>query len=319
MASLVSINLCCYNSERFLEQTLQSIFAQTLTDWELVVINDGSQDATNSIVRRHIADGRNIIYHSQVNVGLGASRNKAIELSTGKYIALIDHDDVWEPEKLARQVAQMEANDRIGLSYTDAHVVDAAGATLRRYMARELLAQGAVLPQLFLGDFIACSTVMIRRDVIAQVGGFRPELKITEEYDLFLRIAAAGYDFALVDAPLISLRVHGSNASWDVLRTRDENLSVLCDAMRRRPELRHDLGAAVVRMRMAGFAVTPDQASLFRRPIAALREHYRGRSLAAAQDALDGCAKLTVSLLPQQVIKAVLVAATRVRRLKIRD
>ncbi|MEO8035126.1 MAG: glycosyltransferase family A protein [Acidobacteriota bacterium] len=99
MPPLVSVNLCCYNSERFLEETLQSIFTQTFADWELVVINDGSEDSTDAIIRRHQESGRRIVYHPQANAGLGASRNKAIELSQGKYIALICGDDAWYPHR----------------------------------------------------------------------------------------------------------------------------------------------------------------------------------------------------------------------------
>jgi glycosyltransferase involved in cell wall biosynthesis len=307
MPPLVSINLCCYNSEKFLEQTLQSIFGQTFTDWELVVINDGSKDSTDAIIRRHLTGGRNIVYHPQANAGLGASRNQAIELSRGKYIALIDHDDVWEPEKLAAQVAQMEGSDRIGLSYTDADVVDAAGRTLRRYLPHELLAEGRVLPQLVLGDFIACSTVMIRRDAIERVGAFDPALKIAEEYDLFLRIAEK-YDFALVDAPLLKLRQHGGNASWDYVRTRTEVEPLLRRTLDAHPDVRQSLGRAVERIRLAGFVCTPQQAELLAHPLRALRAPAPARALAGA------LARLAVSLLPRPATNAILALRGRLRR-----
>jgi len=308
---LVSINLCCYNSEEFLEETLQSIFAQSFTDWELVVINDGSRDLTDAIVRRHLAEGRTIVYHPQANAGLGASRNKAIELSRGKYIALIDHDDVWAPEKLAQQVTQMEADERIGLSYTDADVVDAQGKTLRRYMPRELLAEGAVLPQLFLGDFIACSTVLIRRDAVSRVGVFDVNLRIAEEYDLFLRLAQH-YEFGLIDEPLMQLRVHGGNASWDYVRTRREVEPLLRRTLAESPDLRRRLGPMAVRIRLGGFTCTPEQVALLSDPWRALRSIRGAGALAGA------FARVAVALLPAEAIETVLGFIGSLRRATVR-
>ncbi len=108
MPPKVSINLCCYNGEKYLEETLQSIFLQKYKNWELVVVNDGSTDSTERIIRRHEAAGLPIVYHYQKNAGLGSARNKALQLSSGSYIALIDQDDIWLPEKPEKQVRDFE-------------------------------------------------------------------------------------------------------------------------------------------------------------------------------------------------------------------
>ena len=108
MAPLVSINLCCYNSEKYLRETLDSIVNQTYKDWELVIINDGSTDATELIIQEYQARSYPIVYHYQKNNGLSKSRNKALQLSKGKYIAFIDHDDIWIAEKLQKQILLME-------------------------------------------------------------------------------------------------------------------------------------------------------------------------------------------------------------------
>src|SRR2546421_314712 len=122
MPPKVSITLCCYNSERYLDETLQSITAQTYKDWELVVINDGSRDATEDIVRRYMDAGWPIVYQYQENRGLSASRNKSIELSSGEFIAMIDHDDLWSPEKLEKQVPLFE-DPKVGVVYTQTVVI----------------------------------------------------------------------------------------------------------------------------------------------------------------------------------------------------
>src|ERR671930_69372 len=117
MPHKVSINLCCYNGEKYLEETLQSIFHQTYKDWELVVVDDGSIDTTERIIKSHMAAGKLIMYHYQENAGLGSARNKALQLSRGSYIALIDQDDIWLPEKLEKQVRAFELDRALGRVY----------------------------------------------------------------------------------------------------------------------------------------------------------------------------------------------------------
>ena len=130
MPPKVSINLCCYNGEKYLEETLQSIFLQTYTDWELVVVNDGSTDSTERIIKSHKAAGKPIVYHYQENAGLGSARNKALQLSSGSYIALIDQDDIWLSEKLEKQVRAFEVDRLLGLVYSDTYYIDQDGKEL---------------------------------------------------------------------------------------------------------------------------------------------------------------------------------------------
>jgi glycosyltransferase involved in cell wall biosynthesis len=309
MPPTVSVNLCCYNSARFLEETLRSVFAQTFTDWELVIVDDGSTDSTESIVRRHIEHGRKILYHRQPNSGLGASRNKALSLSRGTYIALIDHDDVWAPRKLELQVRQMAANERLALSYTDTQVIDGLGRVVRDYMPRELTAQGDVLAPLFLRDFIACSSVLIRRDAMDEASAFRPELRITEEYELFLRLAE-WHPFGHVEEPLLQLRMHGGNASWNFLRTRAENRIVLGEALQRNPSLRQQVGNTAVRVRLAGFSCTPGEALFLREPLRTLRQGTRQ----TLRDSIRAAAKAVLSALPDSIAGWVLRDTSARRR-----
>src|SRR5439155_15687014 len=114
-------------------ETLQSVFAQTYVDWELVVVNDGSTDATDAIIRRHLAEGRPIVYVSQANAGLSVARNEALRRSTGGLIAFLDHDDLWEPRKLERQVPLFDRNSRVGLVYSDCLNFTPAGAAYRHF------------------------------------------------------------------------------------------------------------------------------------------------------------------------------------------
>ena len=111
----VSINLCCYNGEKYLREALDSIINQTYKDWELVIINDGSKDSTESIIYEYIKQGYPIVYHYQENHGLGYSRNEALKRSHGEYVAFIDHDDVWMPEKLEKQIPLFYKNPKMAI------------------------------------------------------------------------------------------------------------------------------------------------------------------------------------------------------------
>ena len=96
--------ICCYNSEKYLHETIDSVIDQTYTNWEIVIVNDGSTDGTEEIILDYIDQGIPITYLKQENKGFGAARNKAIELAKGDWIAIIDHDDICIPNRLESQV-----------------------------------------------------------------------------------------------------------------------------------------------------------------------------------------------------------------------
>ncbi|MBI3965529.1 MAG: glycosyltransferase [Chloroflexi bacterium] len=218
----VSINLCCYNSERFLEETLQSVFAQTLEDWELVIVDDGSTDATGQIVTKHVGAGRRIRYHYQPNAGLGAARNRALGLSEGSFIAFIDHDDLWLPTKLAKQVALFEARPELGLVYCDCFVEDLGASEQHRISNLQKLHRGSIFEALLERNFIPLLTAMIRREALDDVGGFRL-LRLVEDHELFLRVAAK-FPVDFVEEPLARYRFHSGQASRSWKAELDETL-----------------------------------------------------------------------------------------------
>lgn len=216
MAPVVSVNLCCYNSEKYLEETLQSVFAQTYRDWELVIVNDGSTDGTEGIIQRHVAAGRPVVYHAQPNAGLGASRRRAASLSSGRFIAFVDHDDLWMPEKLERQVQLFEANPALGLVYCDGEVIDGAGRTRLRYSTKYRLRRGDIFEHYVRRSFIPPVSVMVPREVLLAAGSF-PDFSTAEEYEVFLKIVER-YPVDYVDAPLFKYRNHGENLSVTLSR-----------------------------------------------------------------------------------------------------
>ncbi|MDD2762788.1 MAG: glycosyltransferase family 2 protein [Opitutaceae bacterium] len=189
MNPTVSVNLCCYNSEKYLEETLQSVFAQTFKDWELVIVNDGSTDATDAIIRKHIAAGRPIVYHLQPNAGLAPSRNQALRLSRGKYIAFLDHDDILLPDALENQVRHIEEG-KAALSYGGYIVINTKGVEKKRLLPRHR--SGFLLGKLLRRyEMFAPSGVLVDRQALLDLKlEFDPNLTMTEDYCLFLLVAA---------------------------------------------------------------------------------------------------------------------------------
>lgn len=260
LSPLVSIDLCCYNGEAFLEQAIESICAQTYKNWELVVVNDGSTDSSEDIVSRYQSTRLPIIYHRQANTGLGRARNKAIELSRGEFVAFIDQDDVWMPDKLEKQVALFAGRAELGLVFSDAVAVFPSGRE-QRHGRQVHLYRGRVLRELVLSNFIPCSSVIIRRTVLEEVGGVNPSFGQVEEYDLFIRVAER-YDLDYVNESLMKFNVHPGNASRDATRMQEETIQLMHQVVERNPSLAEQLGKGVVRLKLAGLRCTQGEAYL---------------------------------------------------------
>ena len=230
MAPTVSINLCCYNSEKFLEETLQSIFSQTYKDWELVIINDGSTDATEAIINKYIRHGYSIIYHYQQNKGLGSSRNEALKRSQGEFIAFIDHDDLWMPEKLEKQITLFQDMD-VGLVFTDVVNFDDKGSHQILYDHFKYRT-GYCFSNLLLKNYLCLSSVMIRKKCLNGLSDwFCSKLSWLEDRDLFLRIASK-WKLDIVDLPLIKRRVHSNNLTSQIDHSvKKEELNYLIERL----------------------------------------------------------------------------------------
>jgi glycosyltransferase involved in cell wall biosynthesis len=215
-APKISINLCCYNSERYLRETLESIIGQTWQDWELVIVNDGSTDGTESIIREYQERGYPIVYHHQSNRGLAFSRNQAIELSRGDFIAFIDHDDLWLKDKLEKQVRIIrEETSDLGLIYTrtDYFKDDGEqGEVPKKYLGTNL-PEGRVLKALLLeNNFITLSSAVVSKESCVSVGGFPNHYQYAEDYYLFSAIAST-YKVRCEQSVCCMYRIHDSNTT----------------------------------------------------------------------------------------------------------
>ena len=170
MTPTVSIVMAAKNYARFLAVAIDSAQAQTWTDWEMVIVDDGSTDATPEVVRPYLADQR-IRYYRSDRLGQSRAKNLGIGLTRGEYIAYLDADDAWLPTKLERQLALFRNDSRVGVVFCGRKIIDEAGAEIPR-APEPAPPRGMVLEPLFLKNFVCFSSVVVRREVFDRVGRF---------------------------------------------------------------------------------------------------------------------------------------------------
>lgn len=190
-APLVSIITPAYNASGFIREALESAFAQSFTDYEIIVVNDGSPD-TAELERVLEPDMHRIKYIKQENQGPSTARNTALRAASGTFIAFLDSDDMWLPDYLEEQVRIMRGDASIDVLYPDAEVFGDAPEAGRRFMEicpseGEVTFESLIRQQCTV--MICC---MVRRETISRLGGFDEGLRSSEDFDLWLRIVKAG-------------------------------------------------------------------------------------------------------------------------------
>ncbi len=230
--SLISVIIPVYNGEKTIRETIESVLNQTFRDFELIILNDGSQDSTLEVVSS-IQDSRLKVF-SHPNAGLAASRNRGTFHAVGEYISFIDADDLWTPDKLETQLKALQDNPEAAVAYSWTNYIDESGQFLRR--GGYLTANGDVYAKLLVVDFLENgSNPLIRRQALIQVGGFDESLPAAEDWDILLRLAAQ-YSFVAVPYPQILYRVSANSMSAHVVRQETACLKVLERAFNQAPE-----------------------------------------------------------------------------------
>ena len=228
-----SVLVAAYNGEAFLGEALASLQAQTVADFEAIVVDDGSTDATAAVAAAFAARDRRFRVLRQENGGTQAARNAALAAASGRWVGLLDQDDVWLPGKLETQLALSAADARVNLLFTNYHLWDGTETIATRYARRDRVPHGDVALGLARSCLFQASTVMVPRAAAISAGGFDPELRNAGDWDLWLRIAERGIDARGTFEPLVLYRVWGGNESRDHMRTAADRVRMLEKALRR--------------------------------------------------------------------------------------
>ena len=237
-APLISCIVPVFNGERYLREALDSILAQTYRPLEVVVVDDGSTDGTAAVVASY---GEQIRYLSQPNAGPAAARNLGLQAAIGEFIAFLDADDLWHPEKLARQMARFAARPKLALCVTHARNfwIPELSEEAARYRGHPRLAEA-------LPGYLT-STLLARRTLFDTPGQFNAALRLGEDTDWFLRAAERGVVMELVSEVLVYRRLHQTTLSWRLVSVnsheRDDLVQVLKASLDRR---RRQSGGAIL-------------------------------------------------------------------------
>ena len=210
-APAVSVVMPVYGTERFLAGAVRSVLAQTYADWELIVLDDSSPGDPAAIMAAF--DDPRIRFVRHPNGGPAFTRNQGVILSRGRFVAFLDSDDEWLPEKLARQMAVFAGRPDVDVVYSQRETMDEQGRTVQGFRPR--LHEGDVLDEIYVDNCICMSSAVLRREVFDRCGLIDETLRMSEDFDFWLRVAC-DHHFAAIHEPLVRYRAHPGQVSRNV-------------------------------------------------------------------------------------------------------
>lgn len=220
---LISVIIPTYNSFLYIKESLDSAINQTYKNIEAIIIDDGSTDNTKELLKEY-ADQKKIIYIKKENGGPASARNLGIKKSTGKYIALLDADDIWSKDKLEKQIDLLEKND-LDLVHTG-----------RFFISKENIKEWIAHPRqntndLIRKNFIITSSVLAKAEILKEnIFNEGKQMFAVEDYDLWLRLAFRNYKFGYLEEKLTGYRIHPNQISSpgninNLIRVYKKNIS----------------------------------------------------------------------------------------------
>ncbi|HXG94351.1 MAG TPA: glycosyltransferase [Blastocatellia bacterium] len=218
----VSVVIPTFNSARYVVDAVESVLSQSFRDFEIIVVDDGSTDETEDVMRRYESKVR---YIRQANGGVARARNRGIEEARGQYVAFLDADDTWFADKLERQMAALASHPQYRVCYTAFTMVDSELAPLGTVRSSRV---GSTLEDLLLrGNVIgSICTVLCERSLFETVGGFDAALSQCADWDMWVRLAAHT-EFLYLDEPTVTYRQHDANMSRNAPLLERDSLTVL--------------------------------------------------------------------------------------------
>ena len=220
---VISVITPTYNRARFLPAAVASVLSQTFGDFELIIVDDGSEDNTPDVLKPFLAD-RRVRYVYQENQGQSHARNLALKQATGDFIAFLDSDDVWARDKLEKQLAVFRANSEVDIVHGDEATINEQGSVvslqnMRRYSGRITRYQLA-------DNSVSITTALVRRRCFDEMGGFDTSVGVADDYELWLRFSAR-YCYQYEPGIVASYRVMADQISSDKRRRYAANERII--------------------------------------------------------------------------------------------
>jgi len=219
----VSVVMPTFNRARFIPSAVASALAQTYADLELIIVDDGSTDDTARVLEPFFEDGR-VRYFYQSNQGQSVARNYALAQSSGEFIAFLDSDDLWCPDKLEKQLRAFDANPGVDIVHGDEVLINEQGEVISRKNMRRY--SGRITRQLLADNSVSITTALVKRRCFEEMGGFDTLVGVADDYDLWLRFSAR-YRFHYEPGIVASYRVMEAQISSDKRRRLAANEMII--------------------------------------------------------------------------------------------
>lgn len=212
---LVSVIMPSYNHEKYISDAIESVLNQTISDFELIIIDDASKDKSEEIIKAYEKkDNRIRAFFHKENRGIARTMNEGLEKAEGKFIALFSSDDVWVKDKLKKQLEVLERNEDI-VVWSEGLIIDAQGnltgeTFTQKHGALKRKKSGYIFEELLKGNYICGQSVIFKRENIEGIR-YNEQLKYLNDYKFMLDLARR-YEFYFIPEPLVMYRIHGRNA-----------------------------------------------------------------------------------------------------------
>lgn len=229
--NLVSVVIATYNMAQYLPLAVQSVLNQTFPNLEINVVDDGSTDNTREVIEQFSSDPR-VHYHYQRNTGQAAAKNKGIQESKGDFIAFLDADDIWMPQKLEKQLPLFGASKNVGVVYSTITYINEKGEILTTPKVN--CYRGRITGRLLVENFVSFNTSIVRRECFESFGLFDESLPMGIDYDLWLRMSTK-YEFDYVEEPTIYYRIWPGQMSKNYVKRYECGIKIMERVFKQHP------------------------------------------------------------------------------------
>jgi glycosyltransferase involved in cell wall biosynthesis len=231
----VSVVMPAYNAERYLAEAIESVLAQTWKDFELIILNDGSQDSTRTIAESYARRDSRIHFESHPNMGVAPTLNRGLDLATSEWVAIMHADDVMMPNRLERQLAFVSMHPELAVASSWVMHINGKGKIIAKGDS-PLITFEAVEKLYMANELVGFShpASILRKSAIQSVGGYRSQLRVNEDVDLWNRLLEHGYKILVQPEHLLKYRIHSGSASIAQARFVRRQLHWVKECMLRR-------------------------------------------------------------------------------------